>query len=185
MKAIYYFIFALILVLSVSLTSAQDAGIFGSSVFKDLILPFLIIFVIIFAILQKTQILGEEKKQIDALVSLVIALLLIGMPNAREFIVNSLTWFVVGVIVIFIFLILYGFVAGDKWAEQSWVKIVFGILAGFFVIGLVIYVGGLWDIVKGWFSGTGGGEVLTNIFLIAIIAGAMAIALTSGKKNNE
>ena len=37
----------------------------------DVMLPFLLIFTIMFAVLQKTRILGEEKRQINMVVSLV------------------------------------------------------------------------------------------------------------------
>ena len=38
--------------------------------------PFLLIFFIVFAILEKTKIFGEEKKQVNAFVAFVIGLIL-------------------------------------------------------------------------------------------------------------
>lgn len=43
----------------------------------DVMLPFLLIFVIIFAVLQKTKILGEGKKNLNVVVALVVGLLVI------------------------------------------------------------------------------------------------------------
>ena len=43
----------------------------------DVMLPFLLIFVIIFAILQKTKILGEGKKNLNVIVGIVTALLVV------------------------------------------------------------------------------------------------------------
>lgn len=43
----------------------------------DVMLPFLLIFVVIFAILQKTRILGEGKKNLNSVVALVVALLVV------------------------------------------------------------------------------------------------------------
>ena len=43
----------------------------------DVLLPFLLIFVIIFAILQKTKILGESKKNLNVVVALVVGLLVV------------------------------------------------------------------------------------------------------------
>lgn len=40
----------------------------------DVLLPFLLVFTIIFAILQKTKILGEEKKNFNVIIALVIGL---------------------------------------------------------------------------------------------------------------
>jgi len=47
----------------------------------DILLPFLLIFVIIFAILQKTKILGDAKKNLNVVVALVIGLLVV-IPHA-------------------------------------------------------------------------------------------------------
>ena len=43
----------------------------------DILLPFLLVFVIIFAILQKTKILGEDKKNLSVVVALVVGLLVV------------------------------------------------------------------------------------------------------------
>ena len=43
----------------------------------DVLLPFLLIFVVIFAILQKTHILGKDKKNYNVIISLVVALMVV------------------------------------------------------------------------------------------------------------
>ena len=43
----------------------------------DVMLPFLLIFVIVYAILQKTKILGETKKNLSAAVAVIVALLVV------------------------------------------------------------------------------------------------------------
>ena len=43
----------------------------------DVLLPFLLIFTIIFAILQKTKILGEDKKNLNVVVAVVVGLLVV------------------------------------------------------------------------------------------------------------
>jgi hypothetical protein len=106
-----------------------------------MLLPFLLVFVVVFAILQKSKILGEGKAQIDAIVALVIGLLLIGLPQPRNIIVGIMPWMAVGVAVILVFLILYGFVAGDLSQAKPWMKITFGILAGIFTIVIVLFCG--------------------------------------------
>ena len=155
---------------------------FDSILFTQGILPFLLIFVLIFAILQKSKLLGEGKAQIDALVSLVIALILIGAPGPRSIVVDLMPWLAVGVAILLVFFLLYGFVVGDLSSVAPWMKITFGILAGLFTIGVILYVTGLWGNVEGWFSGDGGGEVWGGIILIIIIAGALAVAIATGKK---
>ncbi len=65
--------------------SFADTGIF------DYLLPFMLIFVIIYAILQKTKILGE-KKSVDALVALITGLFIMYFGRVYE-IGNFLTFF--------------------------------------------------------------------------------------------
>lgn len=158
--------------------------IFDNPIFSEMLLPFLLVFVVVFAILQKSKVLGDGKAQIDALVSLAIALILIIFPQPRSIVVELMPWLAVGVSVILVFLILYGFVAGDLSGEnvKPWMKIVFGILAGLFVTGVVVYVSGAWSVLLDWFSF--GGDVWLNVFLIFIIIGAVVVAVVSGKSGS-
>jgi len=159
--------------------------IFDNPFFTEMLLPFLLVFVVMFAILQKSKILGDGKAQIDALVALVIGLLLIGVPQPREIIVGIMPWLAVGVAVILIFLILYGFVAGDLSTAPKWMKTTFGILAGLFTIGVVLYITGLWEIIGDWFSGGDTSGIWMNVLMIALIIGAMAVAVFSGKRDKK
>lgn len=154
-------------------------------ILKDVILPFILVFVLIFAILQKSKLLGEGKARIDALVSLAISLILIITPPARIFIVTLVPWLAVGLAVMLVFLLLYGFVAEEGWKNQKWVKIVFGILAGIFVIGIVIYAGGFWSDLESFFSGGFNGSLGMNIFLIVIIAAVVILAIVGAKKSKS
>ena len=50
---------------------------FVSPFFVEVILPFVLVFTLVFAVLQKTEILGKGKRQIDVLVALAIGLITI------------------------------------------------------------------------------------------------------------
>jgi len=150
-------------------------------------LPFLLVFVVVFAILQKSKILGDGKAQIDAIVGVVIGLILIGVPGPRDIIVSLMPWMAVGVAVILVFLILYGFVAGDlsnmgKDKERTWVLPLFGGMVGIFVIGILLYVTGLWEIVSSWFSSGESSDIWMNVVMIALVIGAALVAVLGGKK---
>ena len=54
------------------------------------------------------------------------------------------------------------------------------LIIGIFVIGLVVYYTGAYDTLRGWFSG--GNEIWINILMVAVIAGALALAISSGSK---
>ena len=159
-------------------------AIFENVFFTEMLLPFLLVFVVVFAILQKSKILGEGKAQIDSLVALVIGLLLIGVKQPREIIVNLMPWMAVGVAVILVFLILYGLVAGDLSKAPTWMKATFGILAGLFTIGVVVYVTGFYTVVSGWFS-EGTSDIWSNVVMIILVVGAMIVAVVTGKNSNK
>ena len=159
--------------------------IFENPFFTQMLLPFLLVFVVVFAILQKSKILGEGKAQIDALVSLAIALILITFGYQTGVIVDLMAWLAVGVAVILVFLILYGFVAGDLSSMPTGLKVTFGILAGLFTLGIVVYVTGFWNIFIGWFSGVGNSELWMSALMIVLVIGAVIVAVTSGKGKNS
>jgi hypothetical protein len=148
------------------------------------IVPFVLVFVLIFAILQKSKILGDGKSQMDALISLVIALILIITPPARDFIVKLMPWLAVGLSVMLVFLILYGAVAGESWASAKWVKIVFGILSGIFVIVIVLWAAGVLNQVGDFFSNGLNGTWM-NIILVVIIIGVVVFVALSGKNGSS
>ena len=161
------------------------SNIFTSSFFTEMLLPFLLVFVVVFAILQKSKILGDEKTQIDAIVALVIGLLLIGVPGPRDIIVGIMPWMAVAIAVILTFLILYGFVAGDLSNTPNWMKIIFGILAGLFTLVVVLYISGLGKIVLGWFSLSGSGDIWMSVLMVVLVIGTMAVAIWGGKKKKD
>jgi len=162
--------------------------ILQSEFVTQLILPFLLIFTIIFAILDRTKILGEGKKQINAIISFVIALIFVSFSYAVGIIVNLMPVLAVVVVVILIFMILYGFAAGGKeFSMPKGLKITFGILIGLVLIIALLYFTGYWDNVTDYWDEfvSGGNNVLTNIIFIAIIIGAIAVVLSTGKKEGS
>jgi hypothetical protein len=154
-----------------------------SSFFTEGVLPFLLIFVVIFAILQKSKILGDGKSQIDSLIALAIALILIGAEGPRTIVVALMPWLSVGVAVMLVFLIMYGFVGGDLSGSNApvWMKWVFGILAGIFTVGVVIYVTGFSSTIFSWFEGYGDSGWFMNGIVIILVIVAMVVAVRGGE----
>ena len=81
------------------------------------ILPFLLVFTIIFAVLQKSEILGKGKKQIDAIVGLVIGLMFVGFPGPRDLVVNLMPFLAVGLVMILVLFLLWGFFYQKEFSE--------------------------------------------------------------------
>lgn len=162
------------------------ANMFMNSFFTEMLLPFLLVFVVVFAILRKTKILGgDEAARVDAIVGLVIGLILIGVPGPRDILVGIMPWMAVGVGVILVFLILYGFVAGDLSGSNmpNSLKYTIGGLAAVFVVWIVLYVTGLG--AKIWNSFGTGSDIWMNIVLVALIVGVVLVALKGGKKGGD
>ncbi|MCD4759635.1 hypothetical protein K8R33_02000, partial [archaeon] len=84
----------------------KDFGLF------DVILPFLLIFAIVFAILEKTMILGKEKddpkQNLNSIVALVIALLFISANKAVNLITDALPNIALLMVIIISFLLMIG-----------------------------------------------------------------------------
>jgi hypothetical protein len=160
-------------------------NLFTNTIFTEGILPFLLVFVLVFAVLQKTKILGEGKSQIDALVSLAIGLILVGTPTPRNYIINMMPWLAVALVVLLVFFLLYGFAAGsDKekgFVIPGWTKNMILILAIIFVVVLVLNVTGTWGSIKDWLSGE---NVIGNILIIAAIGVAMWVAFGGSKSGS-
>ncbi len=157
--------------------------IFASDFFMRVLLPFLLVFVIVFAVLQKSKLLGDSRAQVDALVALVFGLIVTAFSYQTDVIVNLVAWAAVGLAVILVFFLLYGFVAGDLSSSPTWMKVVFGILAGLFVIGVMVYITGLWEYFDTWFFGSEG--LWLNIIMLVVVVGAVAIVLFTGKSGGS
>ena len=162
--------------------------IFSEPIFVETILPFLLVFTLVFAILDKTKLLGEGKRQINAITSLVIGLILIGFPFARDIIVRLIPFLVVCLVILFVFMLIYGFISGKKEGDvlNKGLKITLGLIFGLAVLVAVLWITGAWEkiyeiVVEGEYSG----KIFINLVLVVIIVGAIAIVLSSGGKEGE
>ncbi len=154
--------------------------ILTSPFFMEIVLPFLLVFTLIFAILDKTQVLGEGKRQINAIIAFVIGLILIAFPGPRNLIVNLMPLLVIMAVVMMIFLMLYSFAGGDT--GEKWLKITFGVLVGLVLIIALLVFSGVWGHIVNAFKGGYGSSIVTNVVFVVIIVAAIIIVLVSGGK---
>lgn len=122
--------------------------------FTDLLLPFALIFTLVFAILQKSKVLGEKSKNFNAIISMVMALLVViphitgSYPPGADVvnIINSalpnVSLVIVGIIM---FLILIGIMGG----KASWVGGKAGGFMALIAIALVVLIFGN---AAGWWT---------------------------------
>jgi len=158
--------------------------IFISPFFLNYLLPFVLVFTLVFAILQKTKILGDGKKQIDSIIALIIGIILIAFPFARSIVVNLMPFLAVSVVIILVFMLLYGFVYGQADKMEKGIKITLLIIGSLALITVILIITGAWDYIYSMmFQGSEGKQIWINTLLILVIAGAI-IAVVSGKGSN-
>ena len=160
----------------------------------DVLLPFLLIFVIFYAILQKTKILGDTKKNLNIVVAIVVALLVV-VPHATGrfpanadpvLIINDALPQVSIVLVAVIFLLIMIGVFGQDMVflgatAPGWV-------AFFSLIAIIVIFGGS----AGWWSGYFG-QTLENVFgiegiavaIMLLVFGIVIAWITSESKERE
>lgn len=164
------------------------ATILSNPLFTGYILPFVLIFTVVFAVLQKSKILGDGKKQIDALVALVIGLIVVSFANAVGIINSLLPFLAVSIVIILVFFILVSLFFYDK---EKGVAIPDGLkntavtLIVVSVVVAVLVVTGAWDYLAARFYGDGDSSTISNIIFIAIIIGAVIFALKGDKKDDK
>jgi len=163
-----------------------EETIFQNWIFKDYILPFLLVFVLVFAVLEKTKLFGENKKQLNAIFAFVVGLIVIGVLYPKEVIGNMILFLTVSLVVVFVFLLLYGFVSGDKdeFKLGKGMKIALGIVIGIAVILAVIWATGVNETLIGLLFRSDWSEAFwTNLAFIVIFVFVVAWVLKSTKKS--
>ncbi len=158
--------------------------IFTSTIFVNYILPFLFVFTVIFAVLEKTKLLGEDKKQIDAIVALVVGLFIIAFPYPRNIIVSLMPFLAVLIAILLVFMLLYGFIGGKTEGDvlDKGVKIVLSILVAISVVIFLVWVTGAWEFLRARLSGEFGEQFWSNVIFAIIILGVILAVLLPGKK---
>lgn len=164
---------------------AYEPTILQSGFVMYIILPFLLIFTLVFAILQKSKILGDGKKQIDALVALSIALIVVAFSSQVEIIQELMPFLAIGLVILMIFFLFWAFAFPEgKFEVPKAIKYTIGIVAAIAVIIATLVTTGSWDTVKSWFTGDNS-SVGANIIIVVIIIGVILAVVLGGKKPED
>ena len=149
----------------------QDFGVFSVA------LPFLLIFTVVFAVLQNAKIFGDDKK-VHAIIALVIGLISV----TNEFVMAKINAFLPNVslliVIILMFLLLVGALSGSlasisaKWAMG---------IAGVFVLWALIadFVGPNIGLSNWWYGFSN--EAKATAIFIAIIVAVVALFAFGGE----
>ena len=162
--------------------------------FVDVLLPFLLIFTVIFAVLEKTKILGEGKRNMNVGISFIFALLVVVPHVTGNFpagydpvaIINaalpSVSLVVVAIIAL---LILIGVFAGDKlvfgMSSAGWIGL-FSLIAIVFIFGSAA---GWWQtgFLK-WLEGLFGTDVVA-VAIMLLVFGIIIAFVTGGGEGEK
>ena len=163
---------------------AFSAPFFLQPIFVEYILPFVLVFTLIFAILQKTKLLGDEAKRINSIIGMIVGLLLVAFKQPRDIVVLLMPFLAVFATVLLVFMLLFGFIVGKKDGDVLgyWWKIAFiTILAISFVVFLLAITGYFYTVWDYLFNSSQGSAIWMNAILLAIIIGAV-VAVLKGEK---
>jgi len=145
----------------------------GYGVF-DLLLPFLLIFAVIFGVLSTTAVLGKNKG-ILMIISLVIALMSLRLEFVTLFFTGLFPRFAMGLIVLLIGLIMVGlFIPQEKRALKGWYTF-FGIVGVIIALVAVLQTFSSFD-----YFGSEWWQEYTTVFISAIAIVAVLIGIVLG-----
>ncbi len=152
--------------------------------FTRFLFPFLLVFFLVFAILEKTKIFGGDKKSLNAWTAFVIGMIVVAVAYPTQVINNLILFLTVALVTMFVALLLWGFAIGSepkfdsgklKWASLT-VVLIAVVIATFWATGTL-------DEVIDWLFGQDwSSSVWVNTFFVLAVAGALAIVLRSGGK---
>jgi hypothetical protein len=165
----------------------------------DVVLPFLLVFTIVFAVLDKTRVFGSDKiggelypkKNVNAMVAFVIAFFIVASSQIVQLITTISSQVVVLLMASVFFLILVGSFMKETedgvFLDDTW-KTVFMIIM---FIGLVLiflnalgWIQTIYDFLrKHWSS-----DIVSSVILLGLIAGVIAFVYGSrgnGSNNNS
>ena len=155
-------------------------SLFTNTFITHVLIPFIFVFVITFAVLQRSKILGEDKKAADILVALSIGLVFIGVPAFVGFTLKFIPMIALILIGILGFLLVFGF-AGIEIRQNTGIKIAAGIIFALGIATVVFWASGILPAVGSFFVNNG-----AYVTLFIVVAGALTLVITtSGNKNKS
>ena len=155
--------------------------ILSTPLVREVLLPFVLLFAVTFAVLQKTKVLGA-KKQIDAIVSLVIGLIVVSFGTATGYIIGLIPFLGVSLIIILVFMILWGFAFhSEDFNIHKYVTWGFGVVIGIALIIAVLVVTPGWDYIISLLGSGARANFVTNAVMIVVVIAAIVAVLVGGK----
>lgn len=157
-------------------------------VFTSFILPFLLIFAIVFGVLEKSKVFGSAK-QLNAIIAFAIGLIFVSAISPKLVVANLILFLTVALVTMFVGLLLWGFVAGEDGLKYEDIpkglKIFILVIIAVAVVSGLLWAGGVkWnlfgDSLDFLFNSNWSGEFWTNFFFVAVVIAAVSAVLKAG-----
>ncbi len=149
-----------------------DMGIFAYG------LPFLLIFALVFGILWKSQVLGENKGVI-VVIALAVGLMSLQFEFVPSFFATIFPYAGVGMAVLLVVLILMGlFVKGHDF--EKWYMLAFYVIGG--IVALIVILSALGSYE--WFGSYWWNEYWPAIITLLVVGGLIAAIVAGSKKSS-
>ena len=156
--------------------------------FFSVVLPFLLIFAIVFGILEKTKILGTEKEKdadvprrnLNSVVAFCIAFFVVAASNIVSVIQASIPAIALVLVIIIVFLLLFGSLMGQEDLKHGialWntsLGKTFAIAIFIAVLAIFLGVFGVLGTIIEYVGANVGGTFITSIFLLIIVVIALS-----------
>lgn len=149
------------------LNTWADMGVFAY------LLPFLLIFALVFGILSRTKMLGENKG-VNAVLAGAIGLMALQFDWVSTFFATVFPYAGIGMSVLLVALILMGMITEDENATK-WIFFGLGAIIFLFVIGYAFYN-------FSWLGAYTGQDWVPTIVLLLIIIGAVVAVILGSRK---
>jgi len=154
-------------------------------IFTKFLFPFLLVFFIIFAVLERTKLFGDGKKQIDALVAFIIGLIFVVAVYPTLVVTNMILFLTIALVCVFVVLLIWGFIFGEVKEEfkvAKWMKWILGGITGIAFVVAIIWATGFWQNVGTFLNQELTQNIITNGVFIIVIAIALALVLIPKKE---
>ncbi len=147
------------------------------------IAAFLLVFIVSFAVLFKTNIIGENK-WVQLFVSLLLASIFISVAGTRQYVLTIVPWFAVLLVSLFLILILTGLTGKDAVFMHKGIGVVVVVLFGiiFLVSGFFVFSDVVLKYIPGPAYGVGADEsslYLANTLYSPRVFGAILLVIVS------
>ena len=132
--------------------------------------------------------LGSDKKQIHAFISLIISLIFVSAVFPKILVSNLMLFLVIGLVIIFVGLLMWGFISGKEANDQLIGAKTLKWFGAFLIIAIIVAVvwasglgGGFQNLFDFMFNSDGSTKFWTNFLIIAFVIGAIVAVLAKGK----